>query len=560
MRRVSLMCLVLVCLIWLVGCGSTDDLLVAEVVGKKITGRDLKTALTKQRSFEGTKTALLWISIDKQLLVSEAYDRGLDSNKMILTQLAKERQTRMLKLLKEKLGRRIRVSEVEIQQYYKQQGLDKKQEVRTRHILVRTRQEAEKILEQLKQGADFSQLAKEKSLDTASAERGGDLGYWEQGTVMGATARKIFSMRVGEISEPFQSRGGFHIFEILDRRPVGLEKQKKAIFNRIRHTKSERKFKNYTNKLWKQMDLRVDEQTLTLLLGSTSGKDIPSFTAEERSRVLIGHEGKGITLSEYLEWLGEFRPRRRPDLTDSLQVVTSARGFAHRSLSLPEAFRRKKIEISKQLLSHLQKRKHELMVTELRRLETEAKVLTDEAIREYYENCPDLYIKPPEITVQTVLFDSLNKAQEAFGQIKAGVTMEKVAQKFPSFSKRFQNYDRFSFYVTERDKKILGATVEMAAKTKVGQFKGPYSLSFERGGKRFSAYAILQVLEKQPAGQYSLDERRIRREVVRRLKVEKTMELNKLFQELIARGREKYSPQIILYEEALRALPKLGER
>ena len=558
MRRLSLVCLVLICLVWLAGCGSTDDLVVAEVAGKRITGRDLKTAATKLRSYEGTKTKVLWTLIDKELLLLEAYNRGLDTSKTVLTQLKRAKRSQMIRLLKAKLARGIQVSEAEIQQYYRRWGLDKKQEVRARHILVGTRQEAEEILKQLKQGADFAKLARERSLDRASAEKGGDLGYWEEGTVWGPTAKKVFSMKVGEISEPFQSRWGFHIIEVLDRRPVGLEKQRKAISNRIKHAKAERKFQNYLNNLRDEIKVRIDQQTLALLLRGTSGRGNLSLGDEQRARMLVRYDGKGITLGEYIEWVNKFVPRRRPDLTDSLQVVASLDWFVRSSVLLPEAFRREKIENSKELQSYLKKRRQKLMVTELQRMETEAKVITAEAIREYYENYRDLYVKPPRISVEGVLTKDLKDARQALQQIKAGVDMVEVARRFPVPG--WKNYNKFSFYANERSKLILGTPiVELTAQANVGDIIGPYKPDFEKGNQKFLGYAIDRILAKEPGGQRSLDEPKVREDVIRRLKAEKKEELNKLFDELIAQLRAKYSQQTVVYEKALKALPELTE-
>ncbi|RKY67952.1 MAG: hypothetical protein DRQ02_05705, partial [Candidatus Latescibacterota bacterium] len=196
--------------------------------------------------------------------------------------------------------------------------------------------------------------------------------------------------------------------------------------------------------------------------------------------------------------------------------------------------------------------------TELQRMETEAKVITAEAIREYYENYRDLYVKPPRISVEGVLTKDLKDARQALQQIKAGVDMAEVARRFPVPG--WKNYNKFSFYANERSKQILGTPiVELTAQANVGDIIGPYKPDFEKGGQKFSGYAIDRILAKEPGGQRSLDEPRVREDVIRRLKAEKKEQLNKLFDELIAQLRAKYSQQTVVYEGALKALPELTE-
>ncbi|HID11131.1 MAG TPA: hypothetical protein EYP17_07500, partial [Candidatus Latescibacteria bacterium] len=190
--------ILLMALIGIAGCARQKEVVVAEVAGRKITAQDLVELAGKLPSF--TKDKLLWTLIDREIMVQEAYERGLNNDENILRRLERIKLIEIARLLKEKFRERIEIPEEDVRRYYEEKGLASRQEVRARHIMVRTEEEAEEILKKLKEGADFAQLAKEWSLDRVSAEKGGDLGYWREGEVIGATAQKVFSMEVGEIS------------------------------------------------------------------------------------------------------------------------------------------------------------------------------------------------------------------------------------------------------------------------------------------------------------------------------------------------------------------------
>ena len=91
------------------------------------------------------------------------------------------------------------------------------EEVRARHILVEGEDEAKAILEQLKGGADFATLAKEKSKDPGAAE-GGDLGYFTKDQMVPEFADVAFKMYPGQLSNPVKTQFGWHIIKVEDRR------------------------------------------------------------------------------------------------------------------------------------------------------------------------------------------------------------------------------------------------------------------------------------------------------------------------------------------------------
>jgi peptidyl-prolyl cis-trans isomerase C len=91
------------------------------------------------------------------------------------------------------------------------------EEVHARHILVPTEDEAKAILAQLKGGADFAALAKEKSKDPGAAD-GGDLGYFTKDQMVPEFAEVAFKLDKGQISDPVKTQFGWHIIKVEDKR------------------------------------------------------------------------------------------------------------------------------------------------------------------------------------------------------------------------------------------------------------------------------------------------------------------------------------------------------
>src|SRR5260370_1068890 len=89
------------------------------------------------------------------------------------------------------------------------------EEVHARHILVESEDEAKAIVEQVKGGADFAAVAKEKSKDPGAAD-GGDLGYFTKDQMLPEFADVAFKMYPGQLSNPVKTQFGWHIIKVED--------------------------------------------------------------------------------------------------------------------------------------------------------------------------------------------------------------------------------------------------------------------------------------------------------------------------------------------------------
>jgi parvulin-like peptidyl-prolyl isomerase len=96
------------------------------------------------------------------------------------------------------------------------------EQVWARHILVTTEAEAKTVIQRLNNGENFGKLAAELSQDTASASKGGDLGWFGKGQMVPAFEEAAFSLKVGEISQPVQSSFGWHVIQVIDRANLPL--------------------------------------------------------------------------------------------------------------------------------------------------------------------------------------------------------------------------------------------------------------------------------------------------------------------------------------------------
>lgn len=92
------------------------------------------------------------------------------------------------------------------------------EEVHARHILVESEDEAKQVIEELKKGADFAELAKKKSKDPGASD-GGDLGFFTKDQMVPEFSNVAFALEPGKISDPVKSQFGWHVIKVEEKRP-----------------------------------------------------------------------------------------------------------------------------------------------------------------------------------------------------------------------------------------------------------------------------------------------------------------------------------------------------
>lgn len=132
----------------------------------------------------------------------------------------------------------ITITEEEIIEFFEDNKayLAVEEQVSARHILVKSKEDAEEIIEMLIAGEDFGDLAKAFSTDLGSGAMGGDLGFFGRGEMVESFEEAAFSLRIGEVSDPVESIHGFHIIKVEDKKEAveaNLEEQRDKIRSAI---------------------------------------------------------------------------------------------------------------------------------------------------------------------------------------------------------------------------------------------------------------------------------------------------------------------------------------
>lgn len=196
--------------------------------------------------------------IAKKLLDQEAIKLGLEKSDKFQSKLSLIKQQLLQQEIFELKTKNVATPEA-IESEYKKlvEQMKGKHDIKASHILVEQEETAKTVSKKLKKGGKFADLAKEYSIDTGSKENGGQLGYFNEGTMVPEFEKKTLALKVGEISEPFKTNFGYHIVKLEEKKPVKIPSKQEAekfIINKINSSAIEK----YISDLQKDADIKLN--------------------------------------------------------------------------------------------------------------------------------------------------------------------------------------------------------------------------------------------------------------------------------------------------------------
>jgi peptidyl-prolyl cis-trans isomerase C len=205
--------------------------------------------------------------IDSRLLYMEAVHRGLDKDPVLRDRLQSFAEQLLSSELSKRLLQDILVGEQEAKAYYDAhpEEFTTPEQVRARHILLKTEAEADEILKLLKQGSKFEDLARSRSTDTRTAPTGGELGWFRRGVMAPEFEKAAFRLEIGALSGAVAGSFGFHIIQVEEKRaeqinPFDLEKIR--IMNQLKGSKQREIYEAFKKKLRADAGIVIREDLL----------------------------------------------------------------------------------------------------------------------------------------------------------------------------------------------------------------------------------------------------------------------------------------------------------
>ena len=236
---------------------------------EKEIGQQLRQAPQMQPFFaskEGQKQFLDRVT-RRELLAQEAEKRKMSETPEVAEQVANLRRELMIRaLVQDEIGNKLKVEEKDVEEYFKAHPDEFSGDtVHLRHIVLQNEDEAKDIKARLTKNESFDDLAKKYSKDSATAAKGGDLGFLSREQVLPEFARVAFSLKPGEVSDPVKTPFGFHVIKLMERKkgqPASLDQVKGQLQRRLIEERQSQRFQAWMKELEAGAKITKDESLL----------------------------------------------------------------------------------------------------------------------------------------------------------------------------------------------------------------------------------------------------------------------------------------------------------
>lgn len=134
--------------------------------------------------------------------------------------------------------------------------------VRARHILLKDKKKAEKVLLELQAGADFTKAAEKYSEDPGTKDKGGDLGYFTKGQMVPAFEKAVFALKKGEISGMITTEYGYHIIKLEDHKKAqtfSYRELREEVKTQVREEKKKQLWQQFLKTLHEKAEITIYE-------------------------------------------------------------------------------------------------------------------------------------------------------------------------------------------------------------------------------------------------------------------------------------------------------------
>jgi parvulin-like peptidyl-prolyl isomerase len=383
------------------------------------------------------KRRLLEGMAEQKLLLKGAYQRGFDTEEEILSKLEQQKPNVLLQLLYEReVTSKSKVNEAELKDFYKKQG----EEIKIRHLLVKSKVVVDSLYQRLTEGEDFAVLAEARSLDPTSA-MGGELGYFRWGNMIPGFREAAFKLKVGEISKPIKTQFGWHLIKLEDRRPVEQEPYEKVKGSLEKEVESLKQGElsasflerlkenaNFTPQPVLQKDFWEKYQSAPESLKVREKRE-RIFTEEELKTPVLSYSLGEWTLKEFLEFLDRLAPMDYPDWDDTEILTEVLEKYLRRDLLLALA-ERDRIDKGEEFQMRLQSVKEDLMAQKFRTEVLEKNTtVSEEELQEYYQENKGKFRVPAEYHLREISVKTEAEVKDIIQRLKRGEDFARLARE-----------------------------------------------------------------------------------------------------------------------------------
>jgi peptidyl-prolyl cis-trans isomerase C len=523
----------------LVACGEETNT-VAEIAGQPISAEDLRRfVLTLPPGLRTTKTGqeartdYLQTLIDRELMQLEARERGLSGSPQLLAQVQRKVEDRVLGRYRQRhLYRDLQVTPEEVDGYIADAGLNVERLAEA--ILVDSEPEAWQLLRDLEGGRPFGELAKERSVDQTSGQRGGNVGYLNRltATRAGIPVAVFDSLKTRQLSPPLPLGRGWHVIRFIDDRHEVDPSVRTGVHTRLMREQRLEVEDEHVEALAHELGWALDDEGFAVLQAMADKTQSSPLSMAQRQSPVFRFQGGSITVESYLAALTEHHVGTSRALTDRDFVTSIGVRFLRGRAMLLVAAAGASIQDEPAIVQWRSQVHAEMVLQALREVVVAGaeRMATDSLLQQYYEGRRENFRIPGRICFDEVLLHNAEEAESVRAEINDDTNLLELSQARGYHVRKRDAEGRVC--MKDLSARVLPELWTALSATPLGQLGGPIRLEE-------SAYVLFKVVRRDPARLQTFAEaqRQVRASVTARFERE-------LFDDWLEQVRRKYESRI----------------
>lgn len=242
----------------------SENKLLAEVNGKKIYEDDvfhLLAGIEDKQRFNSKEGFYILTDelVNQELILQNAKENNYDQEEEFIERLEEVKNEMLKNYAMHKIFNEVTINDDEVLDYYNKNKdtLFSPTTYKASHILVEEEKEANKILDEIANGLDFSEAAKKYSIDP-SKDNGGSLGTFPKGVMVAEFQEGLDKLSIGEVSKPVKSQFGYHLIKLDDKNvnEQNFEDIKDNVRSTYEMIKRQEKYLELVNDLYKESEVK----------------------------------------------------------------------------------------------------------------------------------------------------------------------------------------------------------------------------------------------------------------------------------------------------------------
>jgi parvulin-like peptidyl-prolyl isomerase len=353
--------------------------------------------------------------------------------------IERRREAEILKALHHlEVETKVDVQGAEVEELYRRRATN----VKASHILLNDLETAQRVRDEIVSGKiSFEDAARKYSLDQASRNAGGLLGEIAWAQTLADFQSRAFEMPVGEVSEPFETRFGFHVLRVeahVPKEQPPLEEARVVLRNEVRRQKEQARSRELTDALAEKAGLAWNEEGIDLLLAGIERmtqaepdtlddehRFVPPVGEEEQKVALATFAGRTWTIADYLAALKEEPPQNRPPgliPRNGLKELIRVRQLGPQ-IALVEAEARK-LGDDPVIRKRLERMEEQFLIEKFHARFIQSVDVTPEEVKAFYDSTaaanPDGLLLPERVDMRVIAHTSADSVKKALGRIAKG--------------------------------------------------------------------------------------------------------------------------------------------